>query len=148
MQINRRYIRFAALLIAMAFTLTTAVSHLQADSSAGNALGVPSPLNTAGSSGPFTAASTLQDSVASVTVIRIGSDLQISWTTTGDVKKVKIKEGTSPEQIDNEVAEVSGITTMTVTGLDPNQRHYFRVKGGSGDGVIAAERGVPQIAVL
>src|SRR5262249_38902085 len=26
--------------------------------------------------------------------------------------------------------------------------HYFRVKGGSGNGVIAAERGVPQIGVL
>src|ERR1051325_5745699 len=105
MQIKRRYIKFATVLIALAFTLTAAVGLQMADSSTGNALEVPSPLNTAGSSGPFTPTSTLQDFVVSATLIRIGSDLQISWTTTGDVKKVKIKEGTSPEQIDNEVAE-------------------------------------------
>ena len=66
----------------------------------------------------------------------------------GDVDKVKIEEGTTPQQIENLVGEVSGITIMTVTGLDPSRRHYFRIKGGSGDGVIAAERGVPQIGVL
>ena len=87
-------------------------------------------------------------SVGSATVTRVGSDFQISWTITGDVSTVKIKEGTSPEQIDNQVAEVTGITSTTITGLDLTQRHYFRVKGGSGDGVIAAERGVPQIGVL
>jgi hypothetical protein len=64
------------------------------------------------------------------------------------VAKVKIKEGTSPENIENQVAEVTGITSMTITGLDLAQRHYFRVKGGSGDGVTAAERDVPQIGVL
>lgn len=89
-----------------------------------------------------------QGSVISAMVSRVGSDFQISWTITGDVDKVKIEEGTSPQQIDNLVGEVSGITIMTVTGLDPSQRHYFRVKGGSGEGVIAAERGVPQIGVL
>ncbi|HZS04169.1 MAG TPA: tyrosine-protein phosphatase [Blastocatellia bacterium] len=87
-------------------------------------------------------------SVISATVIRVGSDFQISWTTSGDVSQVKIMEGTSPEQIENHIAEASGITSVTVTGLDPNQRHYFRVRGESGDGVIAAERGVPRIGVL
>jgi protein-tyrosine phosphatase len=89
-----------------------------------------------------------QSSVISAAVIRVGSDFQISWTTTGVVEKVKIEEGTTPQQIENLVGEVSGVTVMTVTGLDPSKRHYFRIKGGSGDGVIAAERGVPQIGVL
>ena len=87
-------------------------------------------------------------SVGSATVTRVGSHFQISWTITGDVSTVKIKEGTSPEQIENQVAEVTGITSTTISGLDLTQRHYFRVKAGSGDGVIAAERGVPQIGVL
>src|SRR4030095_4803758 len=85
-----------------------------------------------------------QGSVVSATVTRVGSTFQISWTTTGDVEKIRIEEGTSPQQIENLVGEASGITIMTVTGLDPSQRHYCRIKGGSGDGVIAAERGVPQ----
>ncbi len=89
-----------------------------------------------------------QGSVVSATVTRVGSTFQISWTTTGDVEKVRIEEGTSPQQIENLVGEASGITIMTVTGLDPSQRHYFRIKGGSDDGVIAAERGVPQIGVV
>ena len=86
-------------------------------------------------------------SVVSATVARVGSDFQISWNTTGDTT-VRIIEGTSPDQIDNQIAEVSGITSTTVTGLDLTQRHYFRLKGGTGDGVIAAERGVPQLGVL
>lgn len=89
-----------------------------------------------------------QGSVVAAMVTRVGSDFQISWTITGPVDKVRVQEGTSPGQIENLVGEVSGITVMTVTGLDPNQRHYFRIKGGSGDGVIAAERGVPQVGVL
>jgi protein-tyrosine phosphatase len=87
-------------------------------------------------------------SIVSVTVTRVGSNFQISWTITGTVSMVRIKEGTDPEYIDNQVAEVTGITSTTISGLDPSQRHYFRVKGGSGDGVIAAERDVPQIGVL
>ena len=89
-----------------------------------------------------------QGSVVSATVTRVGSDFQVSWTTAGSVEKVRIEEGTSPEQIGNLVGEVSGIMVMTVSGLDPNQRHYFRIKGGSGAGIIAAERGVPQVGVL
>jgi hypothetical protein len=60
-----------------------------------------------------------QGSVVSATVSRVGSDFQVSWTTTGDVEKVRVEEGTSHEQIANLVGEVSGITIMTVTGLDP-----------------------------
>ena len=71
-----------------------------------------------------------QGSVVSATVTRVGGGFQISWTTTGDVDKVRIEEGTSPQQIENLVGEVSGITIMTVTGLDPSQRHYFRIKVG------------------
>jgi len=89
-----------------------------------------------------------QGSVVGATVTRAGSSFQINWTTAGSVNQVKIFEGTSPEQIENLVAEPAGGTVVTVTGLDPNSRHYFRVKGGSGNGVIAAERGVPQIGVL
>src|SRR4030095_714324 len=87
-------------------------------------------------------------SVVSATVTRVGSAFQITWTTTGDVSTVKIKEGTTPEQIENQGADVAGGTSATISGLDLTQRHYFRVKGGSGDGVIAAERGVPQVGVL
>jgi protein-tyrosine phosphatase len=54
---------------------------------------------------------------------------------------VRVHEGSSPEQIANFVGEVSGISVMTVSGLDPDERHYFRVKGGRGGGIIAAERG-------
>src|SRR5262249_17968758 len=89
-----------------------------------------------------------QGSVVGATVTRAGSSFQINWTTAGSVNQVKIFEGTSPEQIENPVAEPAGGTVVTGTGLDPTRRHYFRVKGGSGNGVIAAERGVPQIGVL
>jgi protein-tyrosine phosphatase len=88
------------------------------------------------------------DSIVSATVTRIGSDFQITWAAAPDVGRVTIAEGTSPDAIDNPVADVTGISDALVTGLDPNRRHYFRVRGGSGDGVIAAERGVPQIRVL
>src|SRR5262249_13701908 len=90
----------------------------------------------------------LPGSVISATVTRVGGDFQISWVVTGDVSKVRIEEGVNPEQIENLVAELSGVTSTSVSGLDPNQRHYFRVKGGVGDGVIAAERGAPQMGVL
>src|SRR5262245_20664069 len=89
-----------------------------------------------------------QGSVVGATVTRTGSSFQINWTAAGEVNRVKIFEGTSPEQIENLIAEPAGVTVVTVTGLDPNGRHYFRVKGGSGNGVIAAERGVPQIGAL
>src|SRR5262249_3453253 len=87
-------------------------------------------------------------SVVGAAVTRTGSSFQINWTTAGWVNKVKIFEGISPDQIENLVVEPAGVTVVTVTGLDPNSRHYFRVKGGSGNGVIVAERGVPQIGVL
>src|SRR5438128_301410 len=100
MQVNYRRIRFAALLIAVVFSLSAAVGHLQADSSAGNALAGTSPFNAAGGRDFFFApAPTPQGSVISATVTRVGSNFQISWTTTGDVTSVEIKEGTSPEQI-------------------------------------------------
>lgn len=86
-------------------------------------------------------------SLASATVTRVGNDFLISWTTTGAVNQVTIKEGTSPEQINNQVANVSGGTSTTVSGLDPNQRHYFAVQGHGNDKIIAAEREVPQMAV-
>jgi protein-tyrosine phosphatase len=98
--------------------------------------------------GFMASAANSSSSVVSAEVTRVGSNFQISWATTGELSTVRISEGTSPDQIDNQVAEVSGITSTTVTGLDLNQRHYFRVKGGTGDGVIAAERGVPQLGVL
>ncbi|HKQ72253.1 MAG TPA: tyrosine-protein phosphatase [Blastocatellia bacterium] len=96
----------------------------------------------------LTPAPAAHGSVVSATVTRVGAAFQISWTTTGDVSSVKIKEGVSPGHIENLVAKVSGITSTTVTGLDPNLRHYFHVKGGSGDGVIAAERDAPQVGAL
>lgn len=86
--------------------------------------------------------------IVSATVTRVGDDFQISWAATGEVKRVKIKEGTSPEQINNHVADVSGATSALVTGLDPNRRHYFQVKGDGGEQIVAAERGVPQLGVL
>ena len=122
MQINRRF-KFGALFLLAALTLRTDASSFQ----------------------PMVIQSGF---VVSATVTRVGSDFQISWTATGDVSTVKIKEGTTPGQIENQVAEVTGITSTTISGLDLTQRHYFRVKGGSGDGVIAAERAVPQIGVL
>ena len=109
----------------------------------------PSSLSSSlGSSHRFTNMPATQGSVVAAAVTRVGSDFQISWATIGDVEKVRIEEGISPEQINNLIAEVSGVTVKTVTGLDPTQRHYFRIKAGSGDGIIAAERGVPQIGVL
>ena len=132
MQINHR-IKLVALCLGVVFTLSNGVSATSAVGNEHNFFAlVANPLG----------------SVVSATVTRVGSDFQISWTITGDVPTVSIKEGTSPEQIENQVAEVIGITSTTITGLDLTQRHYFRVKGGSGDGVIAAERGVPQINVL
>ena len=99
-------------------------------------------------SGNFVTVENPSGSVVSATVTRVGSGFQISWIITGDVPTIRISEGTSPDQIDKPVAEVNSVTSTTITGLDLTQRHYFRVKGGSGDGVIAAERGVPQIGVV
>lgn len=133
MQINHR-IKLVALCLGVVFTLSS--NGMSATALNGKAPNL------------FALVANPSGSVVSATVTRVGSDFQISWTTTGDVSTVKIKEGTSPEQIENQVAEVTGITSTTITGLDLTQRHYFRVKGGSDDGVIAAERGVPQINVL
>jgi protein tyrosine/serine phosphatase len=93
-------------------------------------------------------AAPIESSILSATVTRIGTDFQIAWTAAGDVSRVTIDEGTSPDEIVSRVADVSGVSVAIVTGLDPNQRHYFRVRGGSGEGVIVAERGVPQMRVL
>jgi protein-tyrosine phosphatase len=101
--------------------------------------------------GPLAPSSALADppgAITSATVTRIGNDFLLSWTITGEVDRVKIKEGSSPELIDHHVAEVSGVTYTTVTGLNPAERHYFELKGGSGgDKIITAERGVPQVGV-
>jgi protein-tyrosine phosphatase len=136
-------IRYSAPKLLVSFGIVAAMLFTPAASVAGSF----GP-NRSGANMHVLAPVSAQGSVVSATVTRVGSGFQISWTTTGDVEKVRIEEGTSPEQIENFVGEVSGITVMTVTGLDPNQRHYFRIKGGSGDGIIAAERGVPQIGVL
>jgi protein-tyrosine phosphatase len=93
-------------------------------------------------------AAPIELSILSATVTRIGTDFQIAWTAAGDVDHVTIDEGTSPEEIVNRVADVSDVSVAIVTGLDPNLRHYFRVRDGSGEGLIAAERGVPQMRVL
>jgi protein-tyrosine phosphatase len=132
MQINYRF-KLVALCLGVVFTLSNGVS---AAAPIGNKLNF------------FALAANPSGSVVSATVTRVGSDFQISWTITGDVSTVKIKEGTNPEQIENLVAEVTGITSTTISGLDLTQRHYFRVRGGSDDGVLAAERGVPQINLL
>src|SRR5262245_12938786 len=86
--------------------------------------------------------------LVSLTLVRSAADFVLSWTTDGDVRSVKVFEGTSPDAIDQPVADVSDAASALVTGLDPAQRHYFRVKGGAGEGVVIAERGVPQVAVL
>ena len=123
MQINHS-IKLVALCLGVVFTLSNGVS---AAARNGNKLNL------------FALAANPSGSVVSATVTRVGSDFQISWTITGDVSTVKIKEGTSPEQIENQVAEVTGITSTTISGLDLTQRHYFRVRGGSDDGVLAAD---------
>jgi len=86
--------------------------------------------------------------VTGATVTRSGNDFVLTWTTSGPVPAVTIKQGTDPAVIETLVTTVTGGTSTTVTGLDPAQRHYFRVQGGSGDGTIAAERVVPQTGVL
>jgi protein-tyrosine phosphatase len=129
--------RFVSLILVAALLLTPVASYA----------GAFGPSHSLPNAHVLTPASS-QGSVVSATVTRLGSDIQVSWTTAGIVEKVRIEEGTSPEQIGNMVGEASGVTVMTVTGLDPNQRHYFHIKGGSGAGIIAAERGVPQVGVL
>ena len=143
MNINLLSIRYSAAELLVSFGLVATLLCTPAASDAGS-------FGPNRSSGNMHALATVsaQGSIVSAAVTRVGSAFQISWTTMGNVDKVKIEEGTTPQQIENLVGEVSGITIMTVTGLDPNRRHYFRIKGGSGDGVIAAERGVPQIGVL
>ncbi len=91
---------------------------------------------------------TEQGTVVSATAERAGTSFVLSWTTGGDVQRVTIFEGTSPDQIQNVVADTEGVASIVIEGLDPAARHYFRVKGGKGPGVITAERGVPQIGVL
>ena len=86
-------------------------------------------------------------SIVSATVTRIGSSFQVSWTTSGDIRSVRVREGTDPDQIENSMGMFDGMSVATLSGLDPHARHYFRISGGTGPGVIVAERGVPQMAV-
>src|SRR6266567_6742202 len=133
MQINQ-LIKLVALCLGVVFTL--------------NSIGVGATARNGNQPNSFALAANPSGFVVSARLTRVGSDFQISWTITGDVSTVKIKEGTNPEQIENLVAEVNGITSTTISGLDLTQRHYFLVTGGSDDGVIAAERAVPQINLL
>ena len=86
--------------------------------------------------------------LSSVTLVRSAADFVVSWTTDGAVRSVKVFEGTSPDAINQRVDDVSDDAFVRVTGLDPAQRHYFRVKGGAGEGIVVSERGVPQMGVL
>jgi protein-tyrosine phosphatase len=135
--------RYSARELLVSFALITALLLTPAA-----ALASSSRPNPSRASEPEASPGGGKGSVVSGTVTRVGSSFQVSWITNGDVNKVKVEEGTSPEEIGNLIAEVSGSSAITVTGLDPNLRHYFRIKGGSGEGVIAAERGVPQLGVL
>lgn len=86
--------------------------------------------------------------IESVAVVRSEAGFIVSWTVAGEVDGVTISEGTSPGEIVNQAAETSGSGPVTITGLDPQQRHYFRVKAGEGDGIVAAEISVPQVGIL
>lgn len=93
-------------------------------------------------------ADTRPGEVVSAAVTRIGSSFQLAWSTVGEVVSVSIREGSNPAEIENPIATVNGTSILTVTGLDPSLRHYFRIKGGRGPGVIVAERAVPQLGIV
>jgi hypothetical protein len=97
-------IRYSAAKLVASFGLAAALLFTPAASDAGSF----GPNRSLGKL-PTLASVSARGSVVSATVSRVGSNFQISWTTAGDVEKVKIDEGTSPEQIDNPVGEVSGI---------------------------------------
>lgn len=58
--------------------------------------------------------------------------------------KVTIFAGEDPEEIDHSepVAEVSGKTDISITGLDPDTRYYFEVVPSDGPRTIISERRV------
>jgi protein-tyrosine phosphatase len=87
-------------------------------------------------------------SIAGVTLARSGNDFLLSWTTAGSVDTVRVFTGTDPDDLEDLSAKVKGADNTTITGLDPGLRHYFRVEGGHGDGVVVGERGLPQANVV
>src|SRR6185369_3938351 len=110
MNINRLSIRYSAAELLVSFGLVAALLFTPAASDAGSF----GPNRSSGNMHALATASA-QGSIVSAAVTRVGSAFQISWTTMGDVDKVKIEEGTTPQQIENLVGEVSGITIITVT---------------------------------
>src|SRR5262245_17279377 len=86
-------------------------------------------------------------SISGVTRNRRGKAFQLAWKTQGDVEQVRIYEGTDPDNL-GDPTTVAGADQVTITGLAPQLRHYFRVRGGNGRGTAIAERGLPQANVV
>lgn len=87
-------------------------------------------------------------SITDVTLTRSGDDFQLSWTVQGDVPEVRIYTGTDPDALDDLAAIVTGADHVAITGLAPELRHYFRVRGDNGRGTVVGERGLPQANVV
>jgi protein-tyrosine phosphatase len=82
------------------------------------------------------------------TLERQGDDFLLTWTADGDVGKVRIYTGTDPDDLDDLVATVEGQRSALITGLAPELRHYFRIRGASDSEIVIGERGLPQAGVV
>ena len=84
--------------------------------------------------------------ISNVTVERIDKGtVKICWETGLSDLGVSIHVGQSPDSIDrtSPAHTVTGRTSIEISGLDPNLRHYFEVAPQGGSGCITAERRVP-----
>ena len=70
--------------------------------------------------------------------------VKISWPMRDMAGKVRVFAGEDPDDIDHRtpIAEVSGETGVSITGLDPDRRYYFEVVPSDGSNTIISERRV------
>jgi protein-tyrosine phosphatase len=81
-----------------------------------------------------------------ICLARIGPDsVKISWPMRDMAGKVRVFAGEDPDAIDHRtpIAEVSGETGVSITGLEPDRRYYFDVVPSDGSNTIISERRVP-----
>lgn len=85
-------------------------------------------------------------SLFDVSVRRTGEDtLRISWKTTQKNLRVSLYRGSSPETLQRRVPvkQTKGQNTVTLSKLNPNIPHYFKIVPEAGKAIIIGERRLP-----
>ncbi|MEE4264821.1 MAG: tyrosine-protein phosphatase [Desulfobacteraceae bacterium] len=81
-----------------------------------------------------------------VSLTRTGDDsVDISWKIKNQKSEVTIYSGETPDAINHRkpIATATGSSRVSISGLDPDRRHYFDVAVSDGSNTIISERRVP-----